>query len=699
MRRTVVGFFGILAVIGLDVQEGAALESVASLDGARYLVNKDVGPERWAITRNLDDGTVTGNVFVSDGSAPSFIWCEEVTEEGGGEGDLTFSCWGSDACASAPCSVDEWTFLIEVPLAASFFAPEGEVDWEGIGAPVTLPLSFFEAATAGPAGSRSSGVQLTRDGKRVLISKDLAGERWAITRNLDDGSVTGNVFFPDEPEPAFIFCDETEATDTDVTLDCSFAVGSVFGPIEDGDGNYFVNGLVGDDTNDGTRAAPFQTIEGAVAALPPGGGRIYVAGGIYEPIDRLAGISAEARHGFRLNLHGLSRVEIYGSFDPSTWIRDRGRFPSRIEAGPSGILVIDSAGITIDGFELHTSTPTQPARSSVGISLGRSKLITISNNELVIGNGTSGGDGENGANGAKGGDGGDGEDAAVCVLPNHRDGGRGGRGTNGWNGGAGGEGRPSGSGQSGADGGGPFSYAGQGSSRRGGDGSEGRGQPGAFGARGLTSVRCPADSYACSVTMTLGGTGSAGEEGYGGGGGGGGGGVPPVLLLPATCGGGGGGGGEGGVEGEPGTPGSSGGSSIGIAVGDDSDVEVLDNVIVTGNGADGGLGGLGGSGGKGGTGGSGGKRSLLGGEEGYGGGNGGRGGNGADAGSGGGGSSVGIFVNYESGSVVIRDGNVFELGQAGVGGWNEGADENTRGEAGESADYLNRSDGEEPIPF
>ena len=45
-------------------------------DSARYLISKDVGAERWAISYNLNDKTVTGNVFKTDGSAPSFIWCQ-----------------------------------------------------------------------------------------------------------------------------------------------------------------------------------------------------------------------------------------------------------------------------------------------------------------------------------------------------------------------------------------------------------------------------------------------------------------------------------------------------------------------------------------------------------------------------------------------------------------------------------------------
>ncbi|MEY4949181.1 MAG: hypothetical protein RL698_1392, partial [Pseudomonadota bacterium] len=39
----------------------------------RYFISKDVGQERWAITYNLDDKTVTGNVFPLDGGAPTFL--------------------------------------------------------------------------------------------------------------------------------------------------------------------------------------------------------------------------------------------------------------------------------------------------------------------------------------------------------------------------------------------------------------------------------------------------------------------------------------------------------------------------------------------------------------------------------------------------------------------------------------------------
>jgi hypothetical protein len=77
---------------------------------------------------------------------------------------------------------------------------------------------------------RGSGIQVTPDDKRTLISKEVDGARWAITRNADDGSVTGNVYSPDGGEPLFLFCEETKATDDGVTLSCSGADGCVAAP-------------------------------------------------------------------------------------------------------------------------------------------------------------------------------------------------------------------------------------------------------------------------------------------------------------------------------------------------------------------------------------------------------------------------------------------------------------------------------------
>lgn len=104
----------------------------------------------------------------------------------------------------------------------------------------SLSLAALAAvATAGVAPAdvsgvlgidRESGIQLTPDEKRTLISKEVDGARWAITRNVDDGTVTGNVYFPNGSPPLFLYCEETGTTEDDVTLACSGADGCVAAP-------------------------------------------------------------------------------------------------------------------------------------------------------------------------------------------------------------------------------------------------------------------------------------------------------------------------------------------------------------------------------------------------------------------------------------------------------------------------------------
>ena len=118
-------------------------------DGKRVLVNKDVGSERWAITRN-ENGTVTGNVFRSDGGPPAFVFCAPT-----GAPDA-YACFGADACTDA--------------------------------------------------SGAERGIQSVPDETRVLAQKDVGSERWALSLNFDDGTATGNVFRSDGGEPAFVAC-------------------------------------------------------------------------------------------------------------------------------------------------------------------------------------------------------------------------------------------------------------------------------------------------------------------------------------------------------------------------------------------------------------------------------------------------------------------------------------------------------------
>lgn len=135
---------GLLANAARVVAQVGGSGVQVSPDAKRVLVSKDVGNERWSITRN-DDGTVTGNVFASDGGQPSFVWCEPLDDDdfdfgdfwddliddligdddddGSANDELRYACSGADACTDSPCSIDEWSFISEVTLPESFFRP------------------------------------------------------------------------------------------------------------------------------------------------------------------------------------------------------------------------------------------------------------------------------------------------------------------------------------------------------------------------------------------------------------------------------------------------------------------------------------------------------------------------------------------------------------------------------------------------
>jgi hypothetical protein len=68
--------------------------------------------------------------------------------------------------------------------------------------------------------AQESGLQVTPDRNQVLISKDVGEERWAIVRN-QDGTVSGNVFFPEGGPPLFVWCEPTEDSQDDpITFSC-----------------------------------------------------------------------------------------------------------------------------------------------------------------------------------------------------------------------------------------------------------------------------------------------------------------------------------------------------------------------------------------------------------------------------------------------------------------------------------------------
>ena len=97
-------------------------------DSARYLISKDVGSDRWAITYNLDDRTVTGNVFSTAGSAPQFVWCTTTSvQQAANPADAQYNlrCQFAGPCAEAPCTASQWeqSAPVDVTVPGSFLLP------------------------------------------------------------------------------------------------------------------------------------------------------------------------------------------------------------------------------------------------------------------------------------------------------------------------------------------------------------------------------------------------------------------------------------------------------------------------------------------------------------------------------------------------------------------------------------------------
>jgi subtilisin family serine protease len=197
-------------------------------DGKRTIVNKDVGAERWAITENADDGSVTGNVFRADGGPASFVFCARLGDDGNPDPFqvlIDYRCSGADACADATCPASTWSPLGDVTLRGSFFEPPPA------STTALLPAESGAVGSTADVAAAPAGVQITPDAvRRSLVSKDIAGERWAITRNPDDGTVTGNVFRTDGSDPAFVWCEEVGRNGVDISYGCSGADHCETGP-------------------------------------------------------------------------------------------------------------------------------------------------------------------------------------------------------------------------------------------------------------------------------------------------------------------------------------------------------------------------------------------------------------------------------------------------------------------------------------
>ena len=253
-----VVFVSLLAPLAARAESGATLTP----DRHNYVVNKDVGSERWTINLNLASLSpqrainVTGNVYRS-GQAPSFVWCQEREDSNGtlSQPNSVFRlrCSGASACGDTAtgCARGQWSTIADlVEIPASFFLPpggEGVAGAKGESAAAAAPaasasaapsLSLTQAAAvpapAKPAANEDRGANLPPDGANFLVNKELGGLRWSISLNQIPAqrgntstssctgdalecivtsrflNVTGNVYPLDGSAPQFVWCQERQ---------------------------------------------------------------------------------------------------------------------------------------------------------------------------------------------------------------------------------------------------------------------------------------------------------------------------------------------------------------------------------------------------------------------------------------------------------------------------------------------------------
>lgn len=164
----------------------------------RYFISKDVGSERWAITYNLDDRTVTGNVFPLDGGAPTFLTCDITrVEQAPNPADAQYymDCRAAGPCAEAPCDAGQWGAPTSVgPIPGSFLLPTNTR--------ATL------AGNVQPIYNQSCATSAVCHGKGASFVVLSNGVSWDNTFLVDSNGVNGQqgpFIAPFQPDGSFLF--------------------------------------------------------------------------------------------------------------------------------------------------------------------------------------------------------------------------------------------------------------------------------------------------------------------------------------------------------------------------------------------------------------------------------------------------------------------------------------------------------------
>ncbi|NND73894.1 MAG: hypothetical protein HKN44_02705, partial [Ilumatobacter sp.] len=231
----------------------------------------------------------------------------------------------------------------------------------------TLPIAAV--ADAGP------DLAVDRDTPFTLTAVGLAAEtpdeavRWTQTAGPDVTGGTGSLSGPVvvAPAPADVttlsFRLDVAGTDGVATDDVVVRV------FEDADRAIFVDGERGDDTNDGSLAAPLRTVAQAVAVAD--GRDVYIRSiGSYDTSGATLELAADS--------------SIYGGFD-ANWMRDVSR-RATINGAPLAVRVTGAGERWISAVEL-TSASGGPDEHSVAVEANDVGVLHVEDSRIVAGDG------------------------------------------------------------------------------------------------------------------------------------------------------------------------------------------------------------------------------------------------------------------------------------------------------------------------
>ncbi|MDG2304544.1 MAG: hypothetical protein P8R42_07775 [Candidatus Binatia bacterium] len=200
-KARIAAVFALVAglVSGLPGAAEAQRESGIQLapESNRYFITKDVGSDRWAITYDLDTKTVSGNVFPTDGGAPTFLSCN-ITDvqqaDAPADAQYFMDCRGSGPCAEAPCD-NQWDPPFAVgPIPGSFLLPTNtKATYAGNVQPI------YNRSCATSAVCHGNGAQY------VILARDVSyGNTFLVDSNGTNGP-QGDFIKPFDPALSYVF--------------------------------------------------------------------------------------------------------------------------------------------------------------------------------------------------------------------------------------------------------------------------------------------------------------------------------------------------------------------------------------------------------------------------------------------------------------------------------------------------------------